>query len=297
MTASNAARKGILLAGGAGSRLHPLTQVASKQLLPIYDKPMVYYPLSTLMLSGIRDVLLISTPQDLPRFISLLDDGTKLGMNIQYAEQPRPEGIAQAFLIGERFLNNSPSTLILGDNIFYGNLRPLLLEASRPNGGTVFGYFVHDPERYGVIEFDQSGKAVSIEEKPAHPKSNYAVPGLYYYDNKVVDIVREMKPSGRGELEITDVNRAYLALGELQVVKIRRGMAWLDTGTPESMLDACNFIATIERRQGLKIGCIEEVALRMGFVNDEQFEKLCETTPKSPYRSYLESVLTDFHSE
>lgn len=284
-------RKGILLAGGAGSRLHPVTQVASKQLLPIYDKPMVYYPLSTLMLAGIRDVLIISTPHDLPRFKDLLGDGSRLGMNLSYAEQARPEGIAQAFVIGADFIGESKSALILGDNIFYGDLRPMLVEATQQAvGGTVFGYFVNDPERYGVIEFDRSGKAISIEEKPAVPKSHYAVPGLYFYDNRVVDIVRDMKPSARGELEITDVNRAYLAMDELHVVKIRRGMAWLDTGTPESMLDACNFIATIERRQGLKIGCIEEVALRMGFIDLEQFARVCADTPRSPYRSYLEAV-------
>ncbi|NLD61508.1 glucose-1-phosphate thymidylyltransferase RfbA [Candidatus Sumerlaeota bacterium] len=291
-------RKGILLAGGSGSRLHPLTQVASKQLLPIYDKPLVYYPLSTLMLAGIRDVLLISTPSDLPRFEHLLGDGSSLGMNISYVEQPHPEGIAQAFLLGENFLGNSSSMLILGDNIFYGNLRTILGEAAMDiAGATVFGYFVNDPERYGVIEFDKSGKAISIEEKPSVPKSNYAVPGLYFYDNQVVDIVKVMKPSARGELEITDVNKAYMSQGALRVLKIRRGVAWLDTGTPESMLDACNFIATIERRQGLKVGCIEEVALRMGFIDLEQYQRICETTPKSPYKRYLESVMTDFQSE
>jgi glucose-1-phosphate thymidylyltransferase len=282
--------KGIILAGGAGTRLHPSTIVASKQLLPVYDKPMIYYPLSTLMLAGIRDILLISTPTDLPRFRELLGDGSNLGIRIQYAEQPRPEGIAQAFVIGADFIGRDPVMLILGDNIFYGKLNYMREALQVTDGGVVFGYFVRDPERYGVVEFDRNGRVVSIEEKPAQPRSNYAVPGLYLYDNSVVEIARNLKPSKRGELEITDVNKTYLAQGRLQVRLIGRGVAWLDTGTPESLLEAANFIATIEHRQGLKIGCIEEVAWRMGFLDDDSFDRLLDAMPRNSYTAYLRAL-------
>ncbi len=283
--------RGIILAGGAGTRLHPLTLVASKQLMPVYDKPMIYYPLSTLMLAGIRDVLLISTPQDLPRFRELLGDGSRLGISISYAEQPRPEGIAQAFLIGEDFIAGADRVaLILGDNIFYGKLDYFRQALKIERGAVVFGYWVRDAERYGVVEFDADGRAVSIEEKPKKPKSNYAVPGLYVYDGRVTDFVRSLKPSARGELEITDLNNAYLAEGSLQVNLIGRGVAWLDTGTHESLLEASNFIATIEHRQGLKIGCLEEVAWRMGFLDDAGFDALIAGLPSNTYREYLQTL-------
>lgn len=285
------AMKGIILAGGAGTRLHPLTLVASKQLMPVYDKPMIYYPLTTLMLSGIRDILLISTPQDLPRFRDLLGDGSRLGINLEYAEQPRPEGIAQAFVIGREFIGGSRVSLILGDNIFYGKLNTLREAMAVERGGVIFGYWVRDPERYGVVEFDAGGRVVSIEEKPARPRSNYAVPGLYIYDNDVVRIAEELKPSARGELEITDVNRVYLERGVLQVRLLGRGVAWLDTGTHESLLEAANFISTIEHRQGLKIGCLEEVAWRMGYLDDTQFGALIDSLPKNTYSDYLRDIL------
>ncbi len=283
--------KGIVLAGGAGSRLYPLTLTASKQLMPIYDKPMIYYPLSTLMLLGIREILIISTPQDIPRFRDLLGNGSRLGISISYAEQPKPEGIAQAFLIGEKFIGDDPVTLILGDNIFYGKLDLMRTAVDMNDGAVVFGYWVRDPERYGVVDFDSSGRAISIEEKPKQPKSNYAVPGLYIYDSRVVEITRKLKPSPRGELEITDVNKAYLSEGKLLVQKLGRGVAWLDTGTHESLLEAANFIATIENRQGLKVGCPEEVAWRMGFLNDTEFQQLIVTIPNNSYREYLANLL------
>jgi len=282
--------KGILLAGGAGTRLHPLTLVASKQLMPVYDKPMVYYPLSTLMLAGVRDILIISTPQDVPRFRDLLGDGSSLGISISYAEQPKPEGIAQAFLIAEEFLGTDRAMLILGDNIFYGKLDYLRHAMDFTDGGVIYGYWVKDPQRYGVVEFDDEGRALSIEEKPAHPRSHYAVPGLYMYGNDIVDVTKSIRPSARGELEITDVNRAYLEQGRLQVRQIGRGVAWLDTGTHESLLEAANFIATIEHRQGLKIGCIEEVAWRMGFLDDAGFDNLVGSMPNNTYTAYLREL-------
>lgn len=283
--------KGIILAGGAGTRLHPLTLVASKQLMPVYDKPMIYYPLSTLMLAGIREVLLISTPTDLPRFRDLLGDGSRLGIEIQYAEQPRPEGIAQAFVIGADFIGKDRVTLILGDNLFYGKLNIFREAMEVRDGGVIFGYWVRDPERYGVVDFDEGGKVLSIEEKPAAPKSNYAVPGLYLYDNDVVEIARNLQPSPRGELEITDVNKVYLHAGRLQVRLLGRGVAWLDTGTHESLLEASNFIATIEHRQGLKIGCLEEISWRMGYLNDGEFENLVKSLPKNAYSDYLKGLM------
>ena len=288
--------KGIVLAGGAGTRLHPITLAASKQLLPVYDKPMVYYPLSILMLGGIRDILIISTPQDLPRFIELLGDGTQLGCHFSYAEQPEPKGIAQAFVIGADFIGRSAVCLILGDNLFHGNMDFLHKALRRKTGGTVFGYPVHDPERYGVVEFDAQGKVISIEEKPKQPKSRYAVPGLYCYDNRVVTIARELKPSARGELEITDVNRVYLQMKALHVELLGRGMAWLDTGTPRSMLEASNFVETLENRQGLKVGCIEEIAYRMGFIAVEQLERLATALGKSEYGRYLRTVAAESRS-
>lgn len=290
MTFKPKTKKAILLAGGAGTRLHPLTLVASKQLMPVYDKPLVYYPLSTLMLSGITDVMIISTPQDLPRFGDLLGDGTRLGISISYAEQAHPEGIAQAFLIAADFIGNDQVALILGDNLFYGKLTPFREAMNIEQGGAIFGYWVADPERYGVVEFDANQNVLSIEEKPLKPKSNYAVPGLYVYDNNVVEITRNLKPSKRGELEITDVNRTYLENGTLQVQLLGRGVAWLDTGTHDSLLEAANFIATIEHRQGLKIGCLEEVAWRMGFLDDAAFDRVIGEMPKNTYREYLEAI-------
>ncbi len=285
--------KGIVLAGGAGSRLHPITLVASKQLQPVYDKPMIYYPLSTLMLAGIREILLISSPEDTPRFRELLGDGESWGLRISYGVQPRPEGIAQAFLIGESFVAGDPVTLILGDNILYGRIRLDEHVAAMREGALIFGYPVRDPHRYGVVELGPDGKVVSIEEKPARPRTNLAVPGIYLYDDQVVDIVRSLKPSARGELEITDVNLAYLAQGQLRAERLGRGIAWLDTGTQESLLEAANFIATIERRQGLKIACPEEIAYRRGFIDRRALRTLVEGMPSSPYRSYLEGVLAE----
>jgi glucose-1-phosphate thymidylyltransferase len=287
--------KGIVLAGGSGTRLYPMTQVVSKQLLPVYDKPMVYYPLSTLMLAGVRDILIISTPQDTPRFEALLGDGAKWGLRLQYAVQPRPEGIAQAFIVGREFIGGDRVMLVLGDNIFHGEALPKLLQraAARERGATVFAYAVNDPGRYGVVEFDAHGTAVSIEEKPRQPKSRYAVTGVYFYDNRVVEIASKLRPSARGELEITDVNRAYLERGELEVAPMGRGMAWLDTGTHEALLEAAHFIETIERRQGLKIACPEEIAYRMGFIDAAQLEALARPLEKSGYGEYLRRVLTE----
>ena len=286
-------QKGIILAGGSGSRLHPATLAISKQLLPVYDKPMIYYPLSTLMLAGIRDILIISTPQDTPRFEQLLGDGGQWGLNISYAVQPSPDGLAQAYMIGADFVGNNPSALVLGDNIFYGHDFHKLLDNARDRtaGATVFAYHVHDPERYGVADFDANGKVLSLEEKPTEPKSNYAVTGLYFYDNQAVDLVRDLKPSHRGELEITDLNKLYLAQNQLHVEIMGRGYAWLDTGTHDSLLDASQFIATIENRQGLKVACPEEIAYHQGWIDAEQLERLAAPLTKTGYGMYLMGLI------
>ncbi|MCP4977846.1 MAG: glucose-1-phosphate thymidylyltransferase RfbA [Maribacter sp.] len=286
-------KKGIILAGGSGTRLYPITKVVSKQLLPVYDKPMIFYPLSVLMFSGIREILIISTPEDLHLFSRLLGDGSQFGLSFTYAEQPRPEGLAQAFIIGRDFVGDDNVCLILGDNIFYGENLPLKLKNSfaKNQGATVFGYWVRDPERYGVAVFNESGQAVDIEEKPVYPKSNYAITGLYFYDNRVLDIASELKPSARGELEITDVNRTYMQMDALHIEKFGRGVAWLDTGTHETLIQAANFIETIETRQGLKVACIEEIAYRMGFINSEQLEELARPLMKNGYGQYIMEML------
>ncbi|QSV44621.1 glucose-1-phosphate thymidylyltransferase RfbA [Geobacter benzoatilyticus] len=288
-----AIKKGIILAGGAGSRLYPLTLVSSKQLQPVYDKPMIYYPLATLMMAGISDILIISTPLDTPRFQALLGDGSRWGIRITYKVQPEPKGIAQAFLVGEEFIAGDPVCLILGDNIFYGKMGLDMAVREFSGGALIFGYYVNDPERYGVVEFDAAGRAVDIEEKPSAPRSNYAVPGLYLYDGKVSEIARNLTPSPRGELEITDVNLEYLRRGELMVEKLGRGIAWLDTGTHQSLLEASHFIGTLEARQGLKIACLEEIALRMGYIDCRKMAEVIESTPKSSYREYLVRVYNE----
>jgi glucose-1-phosphate thymidylyltransferase len=285
--------KGIILAGGAGTRLHPITQVASKQLQPVYDKPMIYYPLATLMLAGIREILLISTAEDVPRFEDLLGDGSSWGIHVSYAVQPRPEGLAQAFIIGAEFIGRDSVTLILGDNLFYGRMGLDEIVRGFQGGAVIFGYPVHDPERNGVVEFSDDGRVLSLEEKPAQPRSNQAVPGVYVYDEDVVEIARGLEPSARGELEITDLNRVYLERGKLRAERLGRGIAWLDTGTHQTLLEAANFIATIESRQGLKIACLEEVALRCGYVSKQDLAAHLEAMPRSPYRDYVEAVLTE----
>jgi len=287
---TNPIRKGIILAGGAGSRLYPLTLVASKQLQPVYDKPMIYYPLATLMTAGINDILLISTPHDTPRFQALLGDGSRWGIKLSYKVQPEPKGIAQAFLVGEEFIDNQPVCLILGDNIFYGKMNLDHILAEFQGGARIFGYPVHDPQRYGVVEFDAAGRVLSIEEKPTQPKSQYAVPGLYLYDADVVKVAKSIAPSPRGELEITDVNLHYLKRGALTVERLGRGIAWLDTGTHKSLLEASNYIEIIESRQGMKIACLEEIALRRGFIDCKRMRQVIDETPKSPYRDYLQQV-------
>ena len=292
-------RKAIILAGGAGTRLHPLSRIVCKQLLPVYDKPMIYYPIATLMLGGVREILIISTPKDLPQFRDLLGDGSRLGMRFEYAEQPKPAGLAQAYVIGADFVGTEPSCLVLGDNIFYGNLdffRQALTQVGKDGGACIFGYQVKDPERYGVVEFGADGRAISIEEKPKQPKSPFAVPGLYVYDSQVVEIARNLMPGARGELEITDVNREYLRRGTLHVKVLGRGMAWLDTGTQQSLLDAGNYIAAIENRQGLKIACLEEIAFHQGFIDRTGLERCIADSPKSPYREYMEMVLAEAQS-
>jgi len=298
MTVNSLGRKGIILAGGSGSRLYPVTQVVSKQLMPVYDKPMVYYPLTTLMLAGIRDILLISTPNDTPRFTELLGDGSQWGLNIQYCVQPSPDGLAQAFTLGKHFVGNSPSALVLGDNIFYGHelVEQLNSANEASSGATVFAYHVTDPERYGVVEFDKDYKALSIEEKPSKPRSNYAVTGLYFYDNQVCNIAASIKPSSRGELEITDVNRAYLNQNTLRVEVMGRGYAWLDTGTHDSLLDAAGFIATLQRRQGLMVACPEEIAFRQGWISAEGLQKVADQLKKNSYGQYLNRILVELNT-